>query len=129
MSIIYIDQKANTQQAAALENIYRTCWQIMGDVITVKRSDIEFKKEAVDGAAKYWGKIGEVYNFVARPFRTADKKPRYVNSYWGGHVNVGVSEVNEFNDPDLPRGKWNAPVMSITYYDFILTPDKHHWLP
>jgi len=130
-SIIYIDQKANAQQAEALEKIYRICWKMMGDVIMVKRAKIEFKKELVDSgpAAKYWVRIEGIYNFVARPFRTADKKPRYVNSYWGGHVNIGISKVNEFNDPDLPRGKWNIPGMSITYYDFVLNPDKHHWLP
>ena len=131
-TVIYIDAQANAQQAEALEKIYRLCWtEVMGDVITVKRDKIEFKKEFVDGspAARYTVRIDGIYNFVARPFRTTDKKPRYVNSRWGGHVNVGISEVNEFNDPDLPRGKWNAPGMSVTYYDFVLTPDKHHWLP
>lgn len=130
-SIIYIDEKANTRQAEALEKIYRTCWRTMGDVIMVKRAGIEFKKEFIDSgpAAKYWVQIREIYNLVAKPFRTADRKPRYINSYWGGHINLGISEVNEFNDPDLPRGRWNAPGMSITYYDFVLNPDKHHWLP
>ncbi|MFC2021954.1 DUF1326 domain-containing protein [Chloroflexota bacterium] len=130
-SVIYIDEKANAQQVEALEEIYRICWKAMGDVIMVKKGKIEFKKEFVDGglAARYAVRIEGLYNFIGRPFRTADKKPRYVSSYWGGHVNVGISEVNEFNDPDLPRGKWNAPGMSITYYDFVLNPDKHHWLP
>ncbi len=131
-TIIYIDEEADAQQAEALEKIYRLCWkEVMGDVITVKRGKIEFKKELLDSgpAARYTVRIDGVYNFVARPFRTADKKPRYVNSYWSGHVNVGISEVNEFNDPELPRGKWNAPGMSVTYYDFVLNPDKHHWLP
>jgi len=103
----------------------------MGEVLAVKRASIGFQKEPVEGgpAARYQVQIGEVYNFAARPFRTADKKPRYINSYWGGHIYLGISEVNEFNDPDLPRGQWNAPGMSVTYYDFVLNPDKHHWLP
>jgi hypothetical protein len=103
----------------------------MGEVITVKRAKIGFKKEPVDSglAARYRVQIEGAYHFAARPFRTTDKKPRYINSYWGGHVYLGVSEVNEYNDPDLPRGKWNAPGMSVTYYDFVLNPDKHHWLP
>ena len=130
-SIIYIDEKANPQQAEALEKIYRTCWQMMGDVIMVKRAGIEFGKEPVDSGptAKYRVQIEGIYNFVARPFRTTANKPRYVNSYWDGHINIGISEVNEFDDPDLPRGKWNSPGMSITYYDFVLNPEKHHWLP
>lgn len=130
-SIIYIDQKASAEQAEALEKIYRTCWKEMGDVITVKRAKIEFKKElADDGAtAKYTVGIDGIYSFVTRPFKTVDNKPRYLNSFFGGHVNLGRSEVNEFNDSDLPRGKWNAPGMSITYYDFVLNPNKHYWLP
>jgi hypothetical protein len=130
-AIIYIDEKANSKQVKALERIYRTCWATIGDVIKVKSANIRFEKEFVDGgpAAKYRVRIDGVYTFAARPFRTQNKKPRYINSYWGGHVNVGISEVNEFNDPDLPRGKWNAPGMSITYYDFIVNSDKHHWLP
>ncbi len=130
-SIIYIDQQANPQQAEALERIYRTCWQVMGEVVRIKPAKIEFQKELVEGgpAARYSVKIDGVYEFSARPFRTADKRPRYVNDYFGGHVNIGVSEVNKFNDPDLPRSGWDAPNMSVTYYDFVLTPEKHHWLP
>lgn len=130
-SIIYLDDKADIQQAEALEEVFRTCWKVMGDVITVKRAKIESKREFVDGgpATKHRVRIEGLYSFAARPFRTDDKKPRYINSYWGGHINIGVSEVNEFYDPDLPRGKWNAPGMSVTYYDFLLNPDKHHWLP
>jgi len=130
--IIYIDNRATTQQSEALEKIYRECWKVMpGEVIAVKMVHIEYRKEFVDGgpAARHIVRIEGIYNFVARPFRTVDKKPRYINSLWGGHINIGNSEVNEFNDPDLPRGKWNAPRMSITYYDFVLTPNKHHWLP
>lgn len=130
-SIIYIDQKANARQAEALEKIFRTCWKVMGEVIKVKRANIEFQKELVDGgpAAKYMVEIDGIYNFTTRPFRTVDKGPRYVNSFFGGHILVGVSDINEFNDPDLPRGKWNAPGMSVSYYDFVLNTEKHHWLP
>jgi len=131
VSIIYIDERASTRQAEALEDIFRTCWTVMGDVIMAKRARMAFDKELLEGgpAARYKVKIESIYNFAARPFRTKDKGPRYVNSYWGGHVNVGVSEVNEFHDTDLPRGQWNAPGMSMTYYDFVLNPDKLYWLP
>jgi len=131
-AIIYIDERAGERQAEALEKIYRTCWQeVLGDVLAVKKANMEFKKESVDGGPAFRHTVGieGVYNFVARPFRTTDNKPRYINSLWGGHVNIGISEVNEFGDSDLPRGRWKAPGMSITYYDFILKPDKYHWLP
>ncbi len=131
-SIIYIDERANARQAEALEKIYRACWgQMPGEVIAVKRAKIEFKKELIDGgsAARHTVRSEGRYNFVAKPFRTVDNKPRYINSRWDGRINVGVSEVNEFNDSDLPRGKWNAPGMSNSYFDFVLNPEKLHWLP
>jgi len=47
---------------------------------------------------------------------------------FGGIINIGKSEVNEFRDADLPRN-WNSPGMSTTYYDFVLNPKKLMWLP
>ena len=129
--IILIDEKAQARQAEALEKIFRTCWAQLGEVLKVKRAKLEFKKELVEGGplAKHTVRIEGRYNLETRPFRTLDGKPRYVNSNLGGNINVGASRVNEFNDPDLPRGQWNAPGMSVTYYDFILTPKKLHWFP
>jgi len=129
--IIFIDEKANTKQAEALEEIFRKCWEEMGDVIAVKRAAIEFEKELLDGgpASRYTVRSEGLYHLVTRPFRTQDGEPRYINSRSGGLINIGVSQVNEFNDADLPRGKWNVPGMSITYYDFILSPHKLAWLP
>jgi len=129
--IIFIDSRANKEQAEALENIFRTCWRTMGEVITVKRAKIEFNKELADGgpAARHTVQSNGLYKLVARPLRTRDRKPRYINSYFGGHMNLGISEVNEFNDPDLPRSRWNAPGMSVTYYDFIVNPKKLNWFP
>lgn len=131
ISIIYIDKAARAPQADALEKVFRTCWKTMGDVIGVKRAGIEFKKELVEGgpAARHRVRIEGIYNFSARPFRTIDKRPRYVNSYQGGHIYIGISEENEFHDADLPRGNWNAPGMSNTYHEFIMNSDKHVWLP
>jgi hypothetical protein len=130
-AIIYIDQKANAREAEALEKVFRTCWSAMGEVLMVKRANIEFQKELVDDgpAAKHFVKIDNFYNFAARPFRTADKKPRYVNSFFGGHINIGTSEINQFEDADLPRGKWNAPGMSNSYFEFVVSAEKPHWLP
>ncbi len=130
-AIIFIDERADAQQAEALEKIFTTCWSQMGEVIGVKRAKIEFSKELVDGgpSAKHTVRGAGDYNLETRPFRLRDGRPRYVNSHLGGHINVGSSRVNEFNDPDLPRGQWNAPGMSVTYYDFRLDPNKLHWFP
>ena len=132
LTLIFIDEKASAQQAEALEKIFRTCWSgFGGEVIGVKRAKIEFAKELVEGgpAAKHTVRNEGRHHLETRPFRTRDKRPRYVSSNLGGHINVGASVVNEFNDPDLPRGQWNAPGMSVTYYDFVLSPEKIHWFP
>ncbi len=131
LSIIYIDQRADNHQRKALEEIYRKCWGTMGEVIKVKQAKIEFDKQSVDGgpAARHKVRIEEIFSFSARPFRTTDSKIRYINSYWGGHIFIGISEENRFSDPDLPRGRWDAPNMSCTYYDFMINPTKLHWLP
>jgi len=133
-SIIFIDEKANAEQAAALERIYRECWADMGDVVAVKRGKIEFNKELVDSGPclTFAVHIEGVYDLQTRPFRTADGKPRYINSFTGGLVNVGRSTVNRLRVPDPPaagKWEWDAPGMSITYYPFILTPKKHAWIP
>jgi len=46
-SIIYIDAGADEKQAAALEDIFRTCWSAMGEVLKVKKAPISFTKEVV----------------------------------------------------------------------------------
>ncbi len=129
--VIYIGDDASAPQAEALEEVFRTCWGVMGDVIAVKRAGIQFDMQLVDGgqAARHEVGITGTYQFVSRPFRTTDNRPRYINSLWGGHINIGISEVNQFDDSSLPRGRWNAPGMSVTYYRFHLNPDKRHWLP
>ena len=128
--ILFIDKKANDQQAKALEEIYKECWGLMGDVLKVKRAEISFTKEPIDGspAARHVVEINGVYNLKSTPLLTMDGKPRYINSMFGGIINIGKSEVSEFKDADLPR-IWNSPGMSTTYYDFILTPEKLMWLP
>lgn len=128
--ILFIDDKANNQQAEALEEIYRTCWTVLGEVLKVKRAEIAFTKELVDGgpAARYAVEIKEVYRLKSEPLLTPDGKPRYIIGMLGGIINVGRSEVNEFKDVDLPR-TWNRPGMSTTYYDFTLNPQKAFWMP
>ena len=128
--IIFIDEEASPEQAQALDKIYRECWKDIGDVIAVKRARIEFKKELLDGgpAARHTVHIEGVYDLVARPFRTKDGDPRYINTLSGSIVNVGRSEVNRFRDLDLPRGTWDRPGMSITYHDFTVNPKKLAWM-
>ena len=128
--ILFIDDKANNQQAEALEKIYEACWGLMGEVLKVKRAEISFAKELIDSgpAARHTVEIKGTYALKSVPLLTMEGKPRYINSMFSGIINVGKSEVNEFKDTDLPR-TWNSPGMSTTYYDFILNPQKLMWLP
>ena len=128
--ILFIDDKANNQQAEALEKVYRECWGLMGEVLKVKRGEISFTKELVNGgpAAKHTVGIKGIYTLKSAPLLTMNGKSRYINSMFGGIINIGKSEVNEFKDTDLPR-TWNSPKMSTTYYDFILNPQKLMWFP
>lgn len=129
--IIFIDDAANDGQAEALEKIYRECWARMGEVLKVKRGEISFTRELIDGgpAARHAVEIKGVYNFKMDPLLTGmDKKPRYIVSGFGGKIYVGKSEINEFKDTDLPH-TWNRPGMSCTYHDFTLSPKKPFWQP
>ncbi len=132
-TILYIDSKANAGQAAALENIFKTCWSIMGEVLKVKREPISFVKEPVgnDSEPGYRHRVtwGEAYNMEAEPIMTANSLPRYISGMMNGKIYVGKSTTNKFNDPDLPRGKWDRPGMSNTYYEFSLNPQKLQWMP
>jgi hypothetical protein len=55
--------------------------------------------------------------------------PRFISGMMNGRIYVGKSSENKFNDPDLPRGKWDRPEMSNTYYEFSLNPEKLNWMP
>jgi hypothetical protein len=132
-SILYIDDKANDRQTSALEDIFKTCWGTMGEVLKVKRVAISFNKERVGSADppafKHTIEYKGVYNLKAEPLMTMNGEPRFISSMMGGLIYVGKSTENKFNDPDLPRGNWNRPGMSNTYYDFALNPQKLSWVP
>jgi len=132
-SILYIDSKADAAQAAALVNIFKTCWSTMGEVLAVKRALISFSREPVGDSPEpgYRHRItwGNAYSMKAGPLMTMNGLPRYISGMLGGKIYVGKSSENKFNDPDLPRGKWDRPDMSNTYYSFSLDPSRLQWVP
>ena len=132
-TILYIDSKADDKQAAALEEIFKTCWSMMGDVLKVKRAPISFTRESVGDAAnpgfKHTVEWQGVYHLKAEPLMTMNGLPRYISGMMGGPIYVGRSTENKFNDPDLPRGTWDRPEMSNTYYEFMLDPERLQWVP
>ena len=132
-TILYIDSRADAKQAAALEKIFKTCWATMGEVLKVKRAPISFAKEPVGNAPEpgYRHRVtwGDIYSLKAEPLMTRNGLPRYISGMMNGKIYVGKSTENRFNDPDLPRGKWDRPDMSNTYYEFSLNPSKLQWMP
>ena len=132
-SILYIDSKANDKQAAALEKIFTTAWSNMGDVLKVKRAPMSFTKEPVGTGDtpgyKHTVEWQGAYSMKADPIMTMNGLPRYISGMMGGLIYVGKSTENKFNDPDLPRGNWDRPEMSNTYYEFTLNPEQLQWVP
>ena len=132
-SILYIDSRADAQQAAALEKISTTAWSNMGEVLKVKRATMTFKKEPVGSASppgyRHSVEWQGAYSLKAEPLMTMNGLPRYISGMMGGPIYVGKSTENKFNDPDLPRGKWDRPEMSNTYYEFALNPEQLQWVP
>jgi hypothetical protein len=132
-SILYIDTNANDKQAAALEEIFKTCWSNMGEVLKVKHVPVSFSGEQVGDPSnpgfKHSIEYKGVYNMKAEPLMTMNGLPRYISGMMGGHIFVGKSTMNKFNDPDLPRGNWDRPEMSNTYYQFTLNPERLQWVP
>jgi hypothetical protein len=132
-SVLYIDAKANTKQAEALEKIFKACWAPMGDVLKVKRAPISFIKEPVGNAAERgyrhqvtWGKV---YSMKAEPIMSVNGFPRYISGMMNGKIYIGKSTENKMAEPDLVRGKWDRPEMSNTYYEFSLDPIHLDWMP
>ncbi len=132
-SILYIDSRADDRQSEALGKIFKTCWASMGDVLKVKRAPISFVKEPVgEGSEPGYRHLvtwGDAYSMKAEPLMTMNGLPRYISGMMGGKIYVGKSTENKFNDADLPRGKWDSPEMSNTYYEFTLDPSRLQWMP
>jgi hypothetical protein len=132
-SVFYIDSRANAEQAAALETIFKKCWSNMGEVLKVKHAPISFVKEPVgkdpEPGYKHTVTWGNVYSLKTEPLMAVNGYARYISSMTNGKIYVGKSTENKLNEPDLPRGKWDSPGMSNTYYPFTLNPEKLQWMP
>jgi hypothetical protein len=132
-AILYIDSRADSKQVAALEKIFKTCWSNMGDILKVKIVPISFEKEPVGNVSqpgyKHRVKWGNVYSLNTEPIMTMNGLPRYISGMMNGIIYIGKSTENKFEDYDLPRGNWDRPEMSNTYYEFSLNPSKLQWMP
>ena len=127
--ILYIDAKADEKQTEALEKIFGASAALKGDILAVKRAKIEVKKETIGAGpqASYTIKMDDFYTLVTKPLLTENGKPRYLNNPFDLLIYVGVAEVDQFSDQDLPRGKWDAPGTTVWYNEFSITPEKLNW--
>ena len=132
-SILYIDARATETQFKKLEEIFRACWNLAGLVIKVKKIQMMFIKEQMGTNTthgyKHEVRWGQIYSLQAEPLRSRDGTARYISGQTNGHIYVGRSLENRFNDPDLPRGRWDSPGMSNTYFDFHVDPYNLDWVP
>jgi hypothetical protein len=133
MAILYVDERANDEQSKALEDILIGCWGKMGQVLKVKRAPMIFVKEPVGSASKpAYRHVVEwrgFYSMKAEPLLARNGAPRYISGTMDGIIYVGKSTENKFNDGDLPRGSWDKPGMSNTYYEFNIDPSRPMWVP
>lgn len=132
-AVLYIDEKANAEQAKALGDILTRSWGGMGQVLKVKRTAMSFVKEAVGSGPKpayrHAVEWRGAYSMKAEPLLASNGAPRYISGMMDGVIYVGRSTENRFNDPDLPRGSWDCPGMSNTYYEFSMDPSRPMWVP
>jgi len=132
-TLLFIDDKANEPQSIALEEIFRTCWALAGKVLKVKRATFRFQKEKVgpneNAGFRHSIQWNDVYNLRTEPLLARDGSARYITGQTNGIIYIGRSIENTFNDSDLPRGNWNSPGMSNTYFEFAINPQELDWVP
>jgi hypothetical protein len=132
-TILFIDDTANESQFVALEEIFRTCWALAGKVLKVKRATFRFQREKVgsnnNAGYKHTIQWNDVYSLKTEPLLARDGSARYISGQTNGIIYIGRSVENIFNDSDLPRGTWDSPGMSNTYFEFAINPLELDWVP
>ena len=129
-AILYIDEKADKEQRNAIENIFTSCWSLAGDLIKIKYINIDYIKEKIGiNGYKYKIKYNKYYEMESEPLLTKLGKARYISGLDNGIIYIGKTKINIFYDNDLPRGKWNKPEMSNTYFKFDINQNKLEWVP
>jgi hypothetical protein len=132
-SILYIDSRATESQFEMLEGIFTACWNLTGRVLKVKKTRMLFKKVQkgtnITHGYKHEVRWDETYSLRAEPLCARDGTARYISGQTNGIIYVGRSLENIFNDSDLPRGRWDSPGMSNTYFDFHVDSVNMDWVP
>jgi len=132
-TVLYIDERADEQQFACLTEIFQTCWTLAGQVLKVKKVAFRFEKEKVGSHAnagyKHLVQWKGTYFLKTEPLLARDGAARFITGLSNGRIYVGKSVENSFSDVDLPRGSWNSPGMSNTYFEFTIDTETLDWVP
>jgi hypothetical protein len=132
-AVLYLDDRASSEQVRCLEVIFRTCWSLAGDIIKVKRAAISFSKERAGtherSGFRHTIEWPGTYTMRAEPILARDGTARFISGMTNGVIYVGRSLENRFHDTDLPRGIWDRPGMSNTYFEFAIDPSRLEWVP
>jgi hypothetical protein len=132
-AVLYLDSRASDEQCRCLEEVFRTCWKGAGEVVAVKRAAMSFTRERAgphaDSGFRHRVEWQGVYALRAEPILARDGRARFISGMSSGVIYVGRSVENRFSDPDLPRGSWDRPGMSNTYFGFSVDPNRLEWVP
>ena len=132
-AILYIDENADKDQFNALSRIFMKSWARVGKLSSVKRARIIYEKEALGESPvqgyRYRIECIGFYKLETEPLITSTGAARFISGLRGGIIYVGKSKINTYNDPDLPRGRWDKPGMSNVYFSFEMNPSKLDWVP
>ena len=130
---LYVDENADDQQFKAIAEIFRISWARVGMLSKAKRAEFVFEKEAIGKttAEGYRFRIEcmGIYKLETEPLLTKLGQARFISGLENGIIYVGKSIINRFRDADLPRGIWDCPGMSNTYFGFIMNRAKLDWVP
>ena len=130
---MYVDENADDQQFKAIAEIFRISWARVGMLSKAKRAEFVFEKEAIGKttAEGYRFRIEcmGIYKLETEPLLTKLRQARFISGLETGIIYVGKSIINRFRDADLPRGIWDCPGMSNTYFGFIMNRAKLDWVP
>jgi hypothetical protein len=128
-TVLYIDLRSTESQARSLEEIFTACWKLAGEVLKVKRTEFHFQREKVGTGYRHSVQWKGVYSLKAEPLLARDGAARYISGLSNGIIYIGRSIENRFSDRDLPRGVWDCPGMSNTYFQFKVSPGSLDWIP
>lgn len=122
--MLYIDEQADEVQAKSLELIWKSFW--LGPVVGVKKVEISYKKELVNGgpADKFTIDIPGIFHLETEPMLDASGQWTSLRNgpLFGGTIYLSSSKINRYNDPDFPHS-WDVTGKSSTHFEFDCTPE------